>query len=200
MKKQVDIGLILSNPNNPRIIKDHKFDKLVKSIKEFPQMLEKRPVVVDEAMMVLGGNMRLKACKEAGIKKVWVDVAEGWSDRQKDEFIIKDNVNFGQWDWEILANKWDSTYLEDWGIVPYDFNEGSVNEVNASDENEEWIGMPEFEKTDRAIKLIVGFETEEDREEYIEKHQVQVSSKNGLTWSTNYPFKEKLDLLTHKYE
>ena len=96
MKKQVDISLILSNPNNPRIIKDHKFDKLVKSIKEFPQMLEKRPVVVDESMMVLGGNMRLKACKEAGIKKVWVDVAEGWSDRQKDEFIIKDNVNFGQ--------------------------------------------------------------------------------------------------------
>ena len=69
MKKQVDISLILSNPNNPRIIKDHKFDKLVKSIKEFPQMLEKRPVVVDEAMMVLGGNMRLKACREAGIKK-----------------------------------------------------------------------------------------------------------------------------------
>ena len=150
--------------------------------------------------MVLGGNMRLKACKEAGLTKVWVDIAEGWTDKQKDEFVIKDNVNFGQWDWEILANKWDSTYLADWGIVPYDFNEGSVDQVNASDENEEWIGMPEFEKTDRAIKLIVGFDNENDREEYIEKHQVQVSSKNGLTWSTNYPFKEKLDLLTHKYE
>lgn len=116
MKKQVDISLILSNPNNPRIIKDHKFDKLVKSIKEFPQMLEKRPVVVDEEMMVLGGNMRLKACREAGIKKVWIDVADGWTDKQKKEFTIKDNVGFGEWDWDILANDWETKSINDWGL------------------------------------------------------------------------------------
>ena len=90
MKKQVSISEVLSNPKNPRIIKDGKFIKLVNSIKEFPEMLEKRSIVVDDSMMVLGGNMRLKACKEAGLKKVWVDVAEGWTNKQKKEFIIKD--------------------------------------------------------------------------------------------------------------
>ena len=116
MKKQVDCSLVLSNPHNPRIIKDRKFYELVNSIKSFPQMLEKRPIVVDESMMVLGGNMRLKACKEAGFKKVWVDIAEGWTDEQKKEFTIKDNVGFGEWDWDILANDWDNKELKDWGL------------------------------------------------------------------------------------
>jgi hypothetical protein len=116
MKKQVKISEIKNNTNNPRIIKDDKFKKLVKSIKEFPQMLEKRPIVVDETMMVLGGNMRLKACLEAGLKEVWIDVAEGWTEDQKKEFIIKDNVGFGEWDWDTLANEWDIEMLEDWGL------------------------------------------------------------------------------------
>jgi ParB-like chromosome segregation protein Spo0J len=116
MKKQVKISEIKNNTNNPRIIKDDKFKKLVKSIKEFPQMLEKRPIVVDETMMVLGGNMRLKACLEAGLKEVWIDVAEGWTEDQKQEFIVKDNVGFGEWDWDTLANEWDIEMLEDWGL------------------------------------------------------------------------------------
>lgn len=116
MIKQVNINEVLTNPNNPRTIKDDKFKKLVKSIKEFPQMLEKRAIVVDEAMMVLGGNMRLKACKEAGVKKVWVDVAEGWTEEQKKEFIVKDNVGFGDWDWDTLANEWNVDQLDDWGL------------------------------------------------------------------------------------
>ena len=94
MKKQIKIYKIKGNPKNPRIIKDNKFRKLVKSIKEFPEMLEKRPIVVDENMMVLGGNMRLKASKEAGLKEVCIDIAEGWTQEQKDEFILKDNVTF----------------------------------------------------------------------------------------------------------
>jgi|TARA_R110000751_G_scaffold307031_1_gene427116 hypothetical protein len=116
MIKQVNINEVLTNPNNPRTIKDDKFKKLVKSIKEFPQMLEKRAIVVDEAMMVLGGNMRLKACKDAGIKKVWVDVAEGWTEQQKKEFIVKDNVGFGEWDWDAIANEWEEDKLDDWGL------------------------------------------------------------------------------------
>ena len=116
MKKQVKISEIKNNTNNPRIIKDDKFKKLVKSIKEFPQMLEKRPIVVDETMMVLGGNMRLKACIEAGLKEVWVDVAEGWTEDQKKEFIIKDNVGFGEWDWDAIANEWEQENLDDWGL------------------------------------------------------------------------------------
>ena len=116
MIKQVNINEVLTNPNNPRTIKDDKFKKLVKSIKEFPQMLEKRAIVVDEAMMVLGGNMRLKACRDAGIKKVWVDVAEGWTEEQKKEFIVKDNVGFGDWDWDAIANEWEEDKLDDWGL------------------------------------------------------------------------------------
>jgi DNA modification methylase len=115
-KKLVNIREIKPNTDNPRIIKDHKFKKLVKSIKDFPEMLEKRPIVVDENMIVLGGNMRLKALQEAGVKDVWIDVAEGWTEEQKKEFIIKDNVGFGEWDWDILANEWEPDLLEDWGL------------------------------------------------------------------------------------
>ena len=116
MKQKININKIKGNPSNPRIIKDEKFKKLVKSIDGFPEMLEKRPIVVDEDMMVLGGNMRWKACKDAGLKEVWIDVAEGWTQEQKDEFIIKDNANFGEWDWDVLANEWDNTQIQDWGL------------------------------------------------------------------------------------
>ena len=95
MKKQLKISQLKENTSNPRLIKGDKFKKLVKSIKEFPEMLELRPIVVDENMVVLGGNMRLKACKEAGLKEVWVDIAENLTEAQKKEFIIKDNVGFG---------------------------------------------------------------------------------------------------------
>lgn len=116
MKQLVKISKVKTNTDNPRIIKDYKFDKLVKSIKEFPDMLEKRPIVVDEDMIVLGGNMRLKACIAAGLNEVWIDVAEGWTEEQKKEFIIKDNLGFGEWDWDILANEWDIQKLDDWGM------------------------------------------------------------------------------------
>ena len=102
MKEQVSISKIKGNPNNPRIIKNDKFQKLVQSIKDFPEMLELRPIVVDENMMVLGGNMRLKASKEAGLTEVWIDVATGLSEEQKQEFVVKDNVGFGEWDWDIF--------------------------------------------------------------------------------------------------
>jgi DNA modification methylase len=115
MKQLVKISQVKTNPKNPRIIKDHKFKKLVQSIKDFPEMLEKRPIVVDENMIVLGGNMRLKACLEAGLKEVWIDQAN-WTEEQKQEFIIKDNVGFGEWDWEILANEWEPDLLDKWGL------------------------------------------------------------------------------------
>ena len=116
MKQLVKISKVKPNKDNPRIIKDYKFDKLVNSIKEFPDMLEKRPIVVDEDMIVLGGNMRLKACIAAGLNEVWIDTAEGWTEEQKKEFIIKDNLGFGEWDWDILANEWDIQKLDDWGM------------------------------------------------------------------------------------
>jgi len=114
--EKVKINEIKTNPKNPRLIKDDKFKKLVKSIQEFPQMLELRPIVVDENNIVLGGNMRLKACKEAGLKEVFIVKADNLTEQQKDEFIVKDNVGFGEWDWDQLANEWDVEKLEDWGL------------------------------------------------------------------------------------
>jgi ParB-like chromosome segregation protein Spo0J len=119
--EKVKIGKIKNNPNNPRLIKDDKFKKLVKSIKEFPEMLEIRPIVVDKDNIVLGGNMRLRACQEAGLKEVHILQANKLTEKQQREFIIKDNVGFGEWDWDDLANEWDTEELEDWGLdIPLD--------------------------------------------------------------------------------
>ena len=110
------ISAIKRNPNNPRILKDDKFAKLTQSIKDFPQMLDIRPIVVNDDMVVLGGNMRLKACKEAGLKEVPVIKVNDLTEEQQREFIIKDNVGFGEWDWDLLANEWDTALLDDWGL------------------------------------------------------------------------------------
>lgn len=119
--KNVKLSEIKSNPNNPRIIKDDKFSKLVKSIKEFPKMLEIRPIVVNADMIVLGGNMRLKACKEAGLKEVPVIFANDLTEDEQKQFIIKDNVGFGEWDWDMIANEWDAEQVEEWGLdLPID--------------------------------------------------------------------------------
>jgi hypothetical protein len=114
---------IKPNPNNPRLIKDDKFIKLVQSIKDFPEMMEKRPIVcvtdVDGKIYPLGGNMRFKALKEIGYKDIpetWVTMADDWTEEKRREFVIKDNVGFGEWDWEQLANEWDSEQLEEWGV------------------------------------------------------------------------------------
>jgi ParB-like chromosome segregation protein Spo0J len=112
----ISISKVKANPNNPRIIKDDKFEKLVKSIKEFPKMLELRPIVVNEDMIVLGGNMRLKACKEAGLKEIPIIKASELTEEQQKEFIIKDNVSFGEWDWDNLANEWNENQLKEWGL------------------------------------------------------------------------------------
>ena len=112
----MNINELKSNPNNPRIIKDHKFKQLVKSIQEFPQMLELRPIVIDENNMVLGGNMRLKACLEAGLTDVPVIHANNLTEAQKKEFIIKDNISFGEHDWDALANEWNIIELDEWGL------------------------------------------------------------------------------------
>jgi len=136
---KVKINSIKTNPKNPRLIKDDKFKKLVNSIKEFPQMLELRPIVVDENNIILGGNMRHKACIEAGLKEVYIVQAKDLTELQKDEFIVKDNVGFGEWDWDILANEWDTDKLTDWGLdLPIYFND--------SDELGTEFNLPEGDK------------------------------------------------------
>jgi hypothetical protein len=113
--KKVKIGLVKANPNNPRVIKDDKFKKLVQSIRDLPEMADVRPLVVNQDMIVLGGNMRLKAMKEAGWTEVPI-IQVNWDEDKQRQFIIKDNLSGGEWDWEMLANQWDSTELADWGL------------------------------------------------------------------------------------
>jgi ParB-like chromosome segregation protein Spo0J len=117
---KVAISKIKPNPKNPRVIRDDKFAKLVKSIQDFPEMLEKRPLVcftdVDGKYVVLGGNMRLKAANEVGLKQLPILLADDWTEEQKNEFLIKDNVGFGEWDWEQIKNDWDVEKLDEWGM------------------------------------------------------------------------------------
>ena len=131
--QKVKLSEIKSNPNNPRIIKDDKFHKLVKSIQEFPKMLEIRPIVVNQDMIVLGGNMRLKASKEAGLKEVFIVKATDLTEEEQRQFIIKDNVGFGEWDWDMIANEWDEVQLQDWGLDIPDFG---VTEIPAAEEDD----------------------------------------------------------------
>jgi ParB-like chromosome segregation protein Spo0J len=128
----VKISKVKNNPNNPRLIKDDKFKSLVKSIIEFPKMLEVRPIVVDKDYMVLGGNMRLKACIEAGLKEIPIVIADELTEKEQREFIIKDNIGYGEWDWELIANEWDEEELKDWGLdIPLFKN--SVEDDDLSD-------------------------------------------------------------------
>ena len=114
-KRLEKLSKLRKHPDNPRVIRDDKFKKLVKSINEFPEMLEMRPLIVNKKMQVLGGNMRLRAAQDAGHKEIWIDETD-WSEEKQREFIIKDNSGFGQWDWDLLANEWNEKDLEDWGL------------------------------------------------------------------------------------
>jgi site-specific DNA-methyltransferase (adenine-specific) len=129
----VKLSEVKNNPNNPRTLKDDKFHKLVKSIKEFPEMLEIRPIVVNDDMIVLGGNMRLKACKEAGLKEVHIIKASNLTEEQQKQFIIKDNVGFGEWDWDMLANEWNTEELEEWGLDVPNYETESIVEAEDDD-------------------------------------------------------------------
>jgi ParB-like chromosome segregation protein Spo0J len=152
MVKKVNINEIKSNPNNPRIIKDDKFRKLVKSIQDFPDMLKVRPIVVNEDMVVLGGNMRLKAIKEAGFKEVEIEIVD-WDEQKQKEFIVKDNVGFGEWDWDILANEWDSNELEDWALNIPKFE----SNINLDD----FFEASETDTSDGKKKIILEYTDEE---------------------------------------
>jgi hypothetical protein len=154
MIQKVKIKEIKLNPNNPRICKDDKFKKLVKSIQDFPEMLEIRPIVVNDEMIVLGGNMRLKACLEAGLKDVPIIKASNLTIEQQNEFIIKDNVGFGEWDWDVLANEWNSEQLNEWGLEVWENNESEIdysdknNEIDTDFENAKYVFKLEYSETE----------------------------------------------------
>src|SRR5690606_19257866 len=139
---KMKIELIKPNPENPRAIKDEKYKKLVKSIEDYPEMVERRPDVIDENNVVLGGNMRLKALQELGYEDVPVVLAKDLTEEQKKEFIIKDNLGYGEWDWEELANDWDAEQLTEWGLDIPDF---AVKEAEAQEDDYE---IPDEIQTD----------------------------------------------------
>jgi site-specific DNA-methyltransferase (adenine-specific) len=162
------ISEIKLNPNNPRLIKDDKFEKLVKSIKQFPEMLDIRPIVVNSDMVILGGNMRFKACKEAGLKEIPVIVADNLTEEQQREFLIKDNTSGGEWDFEMLANEWDVEQLEEWGLDIPAFENNEIYEPEPEEDNFE---IPNEIETDIVLgdlfeigehRLLCGSSTETD--------------------------------------
>ena len=163
--QRVPIGTIKNNPNNPRVIKDDKFKKLVQSIKDLPEMAEVRPVVVNTDMVVLGGNMRLKAMREAGWKDVPIHVVD-WDEDKQRQFIIKDNVSGGEWDWDMLANQWDTEELQEWGLDLPDFD--NAKELEAEEDDYE---MPDQVQTNIVLgdlfeigphRLLCGDSTDSD--------------------------------------
>ena len=167
---KVNLNLIKPNPKNPRVIKDDKFNKLVKSLKDFPEMLEKRPLVVftdtDGKYVVLGGNMRLKAAKEIGMKELPIIIADDWNEEQKNQFLIKDNVGFGEWNWDELKIDWDAEQLTDWGLDIPDFK---PQVLEAEEDNYE---IPNEIKTDIVLgdlfeigehRLLCGDSTDSDQ-------------------------------------
>lgn len=156
MIKEINIKEIKSNPNNPRVLKDDKFKKLVQSLKDFPEMANVRPIVVNTDMIVLGGNMRLRAMQEAGWKKAPVQIVD-WSIEKQNEFIIKDNVSFGEWDWDVLANEWNAEDLTEWGLDVWQ----QSAEVDYSILDEEDVSDQLKEMTDGVKKAIqIEFELE----------------------------------------
>jgi hypothetical protein len=135
----IKLNKIKPNPDNPRIIKDYRFEKLCKSLTEFPTMMELRPIVVDENYMILGGNMRLKALQNLGYKEIpdeWIKRNTELTNEQKERFILTDNSNFGEWDFEILANQFDSQLIIDCGIeIPVYGSEESEETENEEIDN-----------------------------------------------------------------
>jgi ParB-like chromosome segregation protein Spo0J len=175
------------NPSNPRIIKDDKFKKLVKSIKDFPEMMEKRPMVcvtdADGLLYPLGGNMRLKALIELKYKEIpdnWVMLADEWTEEKRNRFTISDNVSFGEWDWDTLANEWNVEELSEWGMdIPnFELDE----EKDYSDKNKE-IDTDEF-----SDKMTLKFEVSQDEYEYIlsELQKINASKETALLTLLKY--------------
>ena len=131
--KRVKVNEIKKNPDNPRTIRKDKFEKLVRSVRDFPAMLELRPIVIDAMGMILGGNMRYEACVAAGMKEVPVVCADTLTEEQKREFIIKDNIQGGDWDFDRLANEWDDELLKKWGL---DFPMDDKSDISCVEDND----------------------------------------------------------------
>jgi hypothetical protein len=182
----IKLSSIKANPNNPRIIKNEKLDKLKRSIEEFPEMMELRPIVIDETNTIIGGNMRFRALQELGKKEVpnnWIKKASELTEDQKKRFVITDNASFGEWEWSDLIQAWDFAELTAWGIDTPGIQSGDlVSFVNSGDENSEWANMPEFKIAEKDIKLIVYFNSEIEREAFVKEKQIEITKNQNNQW------------------
>ena len=198
---KLEINKLKQNKANPRIIKDKKFKKLIKSIKEFPEMLELRPIVVAEDMTILGGNMRYKACIDAGLKEVPVTIAKGLTDAQKQEFIVKDNVGFGEWEWDMLANEWDSVQLAEWGLDVWENQDDVIEEEDETYTRK--IVAPTYEPKNKKPELEDLFNTDKADELIHKIKQAKLSEEETLFLShcalrhTVYDYSKIADFYAH---
>jgi hypothetical protein len=198
---KLEINKLKPNKANPRIIKDKKFKKLIKSIKEFPEMLDLRPIVVDEDMTILGGNMRYKACIDAGLKEVPVTIAKGLTDAQKQEFIVKDNVGFGEWEWDMLANEWDSVQLAEWGLDVWENQDDVIEEEEETYTRK--IVAPTYEPKNKKPELEDLFNTDKADELIHKIKQAKLSEEETLFLShcalrhTVYDYSKIADFYAH---
>jgi hypothetical protein len=190
MIEQVPLKQIKPNPKNPRTIKDSKFRQLVQSIKEFPDMLKVRPIVVDENMIVLGGNQRLKACREAGLKDIWIINAKFLTPSQQQEFMIKDNTSFGEWDWEVLTDGWKRNDLTTWGIELPQF----VDIISEPQIDEDIIASRLQTYINATVKHVSLYFTAQRYEEVLQICQ-EIADREGLNDNT-----EVFEFLLSKYE
>ncbi len=198
---KLEINKLKPNRHNPRIIKDKKFKKLIKSIKEFPEMLDLRPIVVDEDMTILGGNMRYKACIDAGLKEVPVTIAKGLTDAQKQEFIVKDNVGFGEWEWDMLANEWDSVQLAEWGLDVWENQDDVIEEEEETYTRK--IVAPTYKPKNKKPELEDLFNTDKADELIHKIKQAKLSEEETLFLShcalrhTVYDYSKIADFYAH---
>jgi hypothetical protein len=173
----ISVSQIKTNDSNPRIIKDDKFHKLVRSLQEFPTMLEYRPVIVNEDMVILAGNMRFKAAMHLGYEKVPTIIAKDLTEKQQRELIVKDNVGYGEWDWDMLANEWDTQELDEWGLDIPNFE--NLSEIEAKGRMAATLDEKLDTYLNATIKQIVLYFEYEEYEEVIQKLD-KIAEDNSL--------------------
>ena len=179
--KKVPISKIKLNPDNPRAINDKDLTLLIQSLEEFPEMVELREIIVDECMTIIGGNMRFMGLEKIGVKYCFVKIVKGLTNNQKREFIIKDNLTSGEWNFDDLANMFSNLPLVDWGVKGMDFG--------SDDPKSEWEDMPEFNDDGEAIKsIIIFFDTEQDVNDFSGLINQQIEEKTKYIW---FPKREK---------
>jgi hypothetical protein len=186
------VSQLKANPTNQRIIKDDKFKKLVESLRGFPEMMEKRPMVcvtdVDGKLFPLGGNMRLRAIQELGMKEIpdtWVTLADDWTEEKRKEFTIRDNVGHGEWNWSDLANEWDADLLSDWGVDVPNWSAGH----NANELSEDDLDMTEeFDPIGTASglqRVVFIFDGPDEAESWLNRDPSILVKKTGNSWTVN---------------